>query len=233
MKSTENNKGFTLIEVVIAVALTLLLAVACYKLYYQFIRSTSCSDQRVEAQQKARMATEMMYRDISLTGYDVPSKFPITKELLPSVVVAKESEVTFRFVNPNHVDGEKKRFVLTYEAGTTEENPITKTECEADENWDITTVCKSDSYINNLDPNSPGGGLFFKYYNVGGAEVFPELEPTEEDKQKMLDSIRYIAVAVTVRTEKECLRVDGTTGYDSMSIDTRIRLRNKLSRGKL
>lgn len=228
MRHACNDKGFTLIEIIISVSVTLVVVLGIYNIYYKFTRATSCSQLMVGAQQKARVAAEMMFRDIVLTGFSVPNTFPGTKDILPSIEVAKDNEITFRFVDPNFPGGDKKRMVVTYKAESSPKTPIVKTECEADEDWEVVEPCKTANYIDSLNPSAAGGGLFFEYFNLDGAQVTPESEATQEDKEKALDSIRYVSVAVSVRTEKECLRVDDTVGFDSVSLKTRVRLRNKM-----
>lgn len=229
---SHNDRGFTLVEITISLVITLIVAVVLFKLYNSFSREASCSMLKVEAQQKARVAVEMMVRDIGLTGFAVPSTYPVTNDILPSVAVAKDNEVTVRFIDPDYINGEEKRLVVTYEVGTSSDNPLVKTTCEADTDWAVTTVCETANYVNSLDPDASGGGLFFKYFNRDGAEVTPEMEPTFEDKEIALNSIKYVGIQISVRTEIECLRASGVVGFDSISVNTRVALRNKIGRGR-
>lgn len=230
---TKDNKGFSLVEVLIAIVLTLVVVTGVYKLYYQFEKSVACDNLEVTAQQKARVALEMLFRDISLTGYDVPSKFPITKELLPSVAEAKESEITFRFLDPDSPGGGLRRMLITYKVGSGSERPLEKTECLTDKNWIVIEPCETNNYINSLAPDSDGGGLVFSYSNINGAQVIPDDELTEEAKVIALDSIRYVKIGVSVITEKECLRKDGTVGFSSVTMNSSVKLRNKIGRRRI
>ncbi len=228
-----NNRGFTLLEVVMAMVITLVVILGTYKLYDMFVKETDCANLEVAAQQKARVALEMLFRDIALTGFDVPSKFPVSKEVMPSVVEAKENEITFRYVDPDSPGGGLRRMVTTYKVGAGENKPLEKTECLADNNWLVLTNCKTSNYINNLDPAASGGGLSLKYTNIEGAEVLPDLEPTPADKEAALDTIRYVSISVVVKTEKECLKRDGTVGFSSVGMTSSVRLRNKIGRRRI
>lgn len=69
--SLKNNKrGFTLIEVVIGLAISLILMVVTVKIFQVQRKSYSMQEQVAEMQQNIRAAMDMMVREIRMTGYD-------------------------------------------------------------------------------------------------------------------------------------------------------------------
>lgn len=72
MKPSRLNKkrGFTLIELLIGIALSGIVISAIYSLYISQSKSYTIQGQIAEMQQNARVAMDMMVRDIRMAGYD-------------------------------------------------------------------------------------------------------------------------------------------------------------------
>jgi prepilin-type N-terminal cleavage/methylation domain-containing protein len=66
------KKGFTLIELLVAMALSLILVGAVYGTFTSQQKSYTVQDQVAEAQQNARMAMNILLRDIRMAGYGMP-----------------------------------------------------------------------------------------------------------------------------------------------------------------
>ena len=69
---TKDHRGFTLIEILIALALTAIVTTAIYSLYIMFMQRSACQDLKLESQQKSRAAIELIQRELFLTGLRVP-----------------------------------------------------------------------------------------------------------------------------------------------------------------
>ncbi len=65
---TNRKRGFTLLEMVVAMALGMVLLAAAVKLYTQGVSATWTVSQRAEMQQDFRAAEDMLTRDLSLAG---------------------------------------------------------------------------------------------------------------------------------------------------------------------
>lgn len=65
-----NKRGFTLIEVVIGLAISLILMVVTVKIFQVQRKSYSMQEQVAEMQQNIRAAMDMMVREIRMAGYD-------------------------------------------------------------------------------------------------------------------------------------------------------------------
>ena len=62
--------GYTLVELMVAVALTGIVTVAIYKGYVSVSTGYDVQDQVIEVQQNARVAMDRMVREIRMAGYD-------------------------------------------------------------------------------------------------------------------------------------------------------------------
>lgn len=69
-------KGFTLIELMIAMAAGLVLLAAVYSVFLVQNKELRNQEQITEMQQNARMAMEMMSRDLMMAGYGARSSLP-------------------------------------------------------------------------------------------------------------------------------------------------------------
>ena len=71
MKAIPNNpKGFTLVEMLVAMAMGLIVMVAIYTAYVNHQRSHVTQQLVVHMQQNARAAMSLMKREIRMRGYD-------------------------------------------------------------------------------------------------------------------------------------------------------------------
>lgn len=73
MKQPINNKGFTLIEVLVVAAIMGLVMVSVYSLFLHSQRTASTSEEIVDAQQNLRVALDSLVSDIRMAGFLVDS----------------------------------------------------------------------------------------------------------------------------------------------------------------
>ena len=81
-----HDQGFTLIEVMIAVVITAVIAAAAFTMLTTTSKSVRANEQTVDMQQNARIAMEIISRDIKLAGFGSPG-VPIgncTYPIMPS-----------------------------------------------------------------------------------------------------------------------------------------------------
>ena len=67
-----NRKGFTLIELLVAMVLSFIIIGAVYGTFTSQQKTYTIQDQVAEAQQNARMAMNILMRDIRMAGYGMP-----------------------------------------------------------------------------------------------------------------------------------------------------------------
>ena len=70
VSSAHNKRGFTLVELMVAIFLTILIAVGMYKLLVNYDTSGNVLDQLVELQENCRVAMDKMAAEIRMAGYD-------------------------------------------------------------------------------------------------------------------------------------------------------------------
>lgn len=201
-KQLKKSKGFTLIEILIALAIMSIVTTAIYQLYISQYKTWVSQDITVEMQQSARFAMDTMTREMQLIGYDVPSAFDAIEiagekefkfrskdesiECDPTVAGdcnKRIREITFKY----DVDNKTLKMIVGTWNGTTFNAPTTATLAES-----IT-------------------GMTFEYYNVDG------------DETTVKDDIRRVRISFTAET----LREDPITkSKKSMTLVTEIRPRN-------
>lgn len=73
-----NKRGFSLVELLVVVAIFGVVSMVVLDLYLNVQRSTISSEEVVEVQQGMRLGLEQMARDIQMAGFLVPTERPIT-----------------------------------------------------------------------------------------------------------------------------------------------------------
>ena len=68
--SHKTPNGFTLIEMVVALALSLVTVSAVYSLYLKELRAQYIREDRLEMQQQARVVMDVISRELLMAGYD-------------------------------------------------------------------------------------------------------------------------------------------------------------------
>ncbi|MCA9471291.1 MAG: prepilin-type N-terminal cleavage/methylation domain-containing protein [Nitrospirales bacterium] len=67
---TINEQGFTLVEVMVALALSVLTVGATYTIYARQVQSQIVRDEQLDMQQHARVAMDLLTREVHMAGYD-------------------------------------------------------------------------------------------------------------------------------------------------------------------
>lgn len=89
------KRGFTLVEVLIAMGIASLLLGSMYSVYTSSYKSFRVQEQIAEAQQNARAAIQLMTRDIAMAGYST-SQPPPPAPPHPDIVDATNTTLTIR-----------------------------------------------------------------------------------------------------------------------------------------
>lgn len=206
MKRNFSRRGFTLVELLVAMAVGLVVLGAMYAVFTMQNRELIQQDMVTAMQQNARAALEMMTREIRMAGYNPAKKTtgwsssPTTAPgPAPGIVTADAAVLAF----VADLDGDSD---TTY-ADNENEN-ITYSLCVAGACSPCRWKCLARTANGVLQTVAEDiEALVFKYYNAGGAELTTPVAAAD------LASIRKIKVAVKARSARE------DPGYTSGSSD--------------
>lgn len=194
---TVSREGFTLIEMVVALGLSLVTVSAVYTLYVSELRAQLVREDMLEMHQQARVVMDVVSREILMAGYDP------------------------RGVNID-VDLSNDFLGITYDPGRLMiKADLNGNGLIADPNESITFIY--DSLTHSLRRNTGGGNQPFgeniesflvEYFDHGG-------NPTIDSR-----SIRQVKIAVTARTEDPDLKYVPNGGYRTVTLESRLTPRN-------
>jgi len=193
----KSPNGFTLIEMVVALGLSLVTVSAVYALYVSELRAQLVREDMLEMQQQARVVMDIVSRELLMAGYDPRG-------------VNDDGDLSNDFLG------------ITYDPGRL----IVKADLNgngliADANESITFVY--DSKTHTLRRNTGGGNQPFgeniesflvEYFDQGG-------NPTADSV-----SIRQVKISVTARTEDPDLKYVPNGGYRTVTLQSRLTPRN-------
>ena len=199
--SPESDRGFTLVELLIAMAVGLVLLGAMYGVFSMHNKTFGTQEQIAEMQQNARAAMDMMTREIRMAGYD-----PIGSAGA-RIVSAASSSINF-----------------TLDITSTS-NPGTPDGDTADPNEHITYSLYTVDGIQKLGRKSTASAgnqpvaehvqsLAFQYWDANGNTT-----TTAAD-------IRRIQIAITVQTAKPDPDYTTNSGYRTYTLTSIITPRN-------
>jgi len=194
---TPSRQGFTLIEMVVALGLSLVTVSAVYSLYINELKAQNVREDRLEMQQQARVVIDVVSRELLMAGYDP------------------------RGVN-NDVDLTNDFQGITYDSGRL----IIKADLNgngliADANESIMFVY--DPKTHTLRRNTGGGNQPFgeniesflvEYFDQSG-------NPTVHSA-----SIQQVKITVTARTEQPDPKYLLNGGYRTIALHSRLTPRN-------
>ena len=196
--SSKDQRGFTLVEIVVALGITMVVALGIYKAYDSFFRQASCQDVKLAAQQKARAANALMQKELLLTGYRVPDGAdPIEAGL------AADS-ITFRYFDK---PGGRELKVTYSGASSVLSRDICVVDTATDDgSW---SACVS----------GPGSGTV-----IDGLSSL-NIEYLDKDRQTTADEtlVRFIKVTLEVEGTEACR---GQSLPPRVAVTTEARLRN-------
>ena len=194
---TVSREGFTLVEMVVALSLSLVTVSAVYSLYVSELRAQYVREDRLEMQQQARVVIDVISRELLMAGYDPQG------------------------VN-NDVDLSNDFLGITYDP----DRLIIKADLNgngviADANESITFVY--DAKTHTLRRNTGGGNQpFGENFESFLVEYFDQRgNPTVDSA-----SIQQVKITVTARTEAPDHKYVPNSGYRTITLQSRLTPRN-------
>lgn len=197
----KNNKGFTLVEILIALALMGIVTTAIYQLYISQYKTWVSQDIVTEMQQSGRFAIDTMTREMQLAGYNLASNLPATEkavmEASPSKFTFISTDTTITTVN------ERTRKISFYYDSANQRLKM-----------DVTTWNKSGASYGSTETATLAENvtaLSFLYFD------------DQNNTPATVDDVRRVKVSLSVQTSRK----DPITGdYKSMTLVTEARPRN-------
>src|SRR3972149_2029044 len=98
MNMQKNNRtasGFTMVELIIAMAIGLIILGALYSVFTMQNRTLSIQEQITEMQQNARLGMEIMLRDIQMAGYNPTKTTSWSSGAMPGLTEATTNSLGF------------------------------------------------------------------------------------------------------------------------------------------
>ncbi len=191
------SKGYTLIEVVVALGLSLLTLSAVYSLYVTELKAQIVRENMLDMHQQARVVVDLVSREILMAGYDPRG-------------VNQDSDLTNNF------------YGITYDPAQL----IIKSDLNGNgtpSNANESIVFSLDSVTHTLRRNTGGGRQPFgeniesfvvQYWDQDG-------NPTTDSL-----SIRQVGITVTARTADSDPNYSDNGGYRTVTLHSRITPRN-------
>ena len=195
---SKDQRGFTLVEIVVALGITMVVVLGIYKAYDNFFRHSSCQDVKLAAQQKARAANALMQKELLLTGFRVP----VTADPIEAGLAA--DSITFRYFDkPSN-----RALKVTYSGAS---SVLSRDTCVVD------TVTDDGSW--NACVAGPGAGTIIDELSSLSIEYL------DEDHQSTADEtlVRFLKVTLEVEGIEACR---GQSSPPKVSVSTEARLRN-------
>jgi prepilin-type N-terminal cleavage/methylation domain-containing protein len=168
-----NKKGFTLIELSVAMVIATIVMAAIYSTYRSQLRSHITQQTLVEMQQNARASMFVMEREIKMAGYG------ISDPALGKILIADTTQIKFIRTAPN----EEIRYALTVDGGLGREvwNPPGGA-------GTLQTVAENIEVLN------------FIYLDGQGNVIATPLDFANAVDRPALDSIRSIQITLIARS---------------------------------
>lgn len=205
-KRIGSDKGFTLIEIMVALVITVVVMAGVFAAFQTTTRHSTSQDMLLEAQQNARAGIGMMEKDLVLLGHrvDLP-------DLANILIVAEANAIEFRFLNPVTGERVKTRYAVNADRSLTRQRCVQDTSwatCPDDNNWAV---------VDNLESTT---ALVFNYFQGDGTEL-TTLPLSIADRRL----VRFVKISLTTVTRGKLPTLTPPT-EKTVTTHTQVRLRN-------
>jgi prepilin-type N-terminal cleavage/methylation domain-containing protein len=218
------NKGFTLVELLIAIAVGSLIMAAVYGAVNMSQRTSSSIEKRVIAQQDVRGALDLMALEIRMASYNQSLNNTIWRDPIcpcinasanptyKGIQAATANSITIEMdindtgvINTDNNANPNEIITYTYVAGENDLRITRETNCGGASSFIGDTKARADSghprvvrVINDLNGNNvydTGDVPLFRYFRYDNIEIFPGTDPTQ------IPNIKTIEISIAVETE--------------------------------
>jgi type IV pilus assembly protein PilW len=199
-----SHSGFTLVEVLLALAISGIVGIALYGVYNMFFRQSNIQDMVLEAQQNARAALNIMERELLNAGYFVGSEEALSEATATSIefVYTDPSDTTVSTTSGKRL---KVRYATITESGVTY---LTRKEVNITDGITGSTR-KIIDYVSSFT---------ITYYDIDGNTIATPITSTDDRKD-----VRFVTIELTTRTKEN---IPGEASPETFTLRTNLRLRN-------
>jgi len=193
------ERGFTLVEVLIAIAISAMVAAAIYSVYTTFFKQQQRQDLTLEAEQNARAGLEIMERELLNAGYLAAT--------VDAIDIADASNIRFRYRDPSDsmtsaTAGKLLKVTYTYNAVTSK---VTRK---------VDNLSDGTEQTAELIPDVKNFQII--YYDANGAVIAPTT-------QALRNTIRYADISVVTQTSVVPM---GMSAKPTFALTIHLKLRN-------
>ncbi|NOS36036.1 MAG: hypothetical protein GQ522_05310, partial [Deltaproteobacteria bacterium] len=195
--------GFTIIELLVAIAVTMIVAVGLFSIYDTFFKQTHVQDMVLEAQQNARAAINLLEREVVNAGYGGGTADIFT--------VANLDEIEFRYTDPA-TDTELsptagQLLLVKYSLNTVSGVDYLVRRV----NNETTSTVATEKVIPHVQ------NFAMTYFDISGATI------ADTSTQANRDTIRFASITLVTETADV---LPGTTTKKTFMLRTHLRIRN-------
>jgi len=114
IQSAFNREGITLIELLVALAISAIVLAGIYQLFISQTKTYAKQDQVVEVQQSVRSAMEILLRDLRMAGFVDDN--PASTKTIPTAIVTpvQDSDVTVYYVYYDRNTATYQKYTVRY-----------------------------------------------------------------------------------------------------------------------
>lgn len=94
MRKIHDQRGFTLVEMLVAATISAVVLLATYSMHMTNLSTATRGENKIEVQQNARVAKKRMVREIRMAGYD-PSDALTALGGTTAIQTANANDITF------------------------------------------------------------------------------------------------------------------------------------------